>query len=87
MKRSGQSGAGTWTAVSLAITCPTHPKTLPWRPWPGQAAPDGTLKRSSRRKRATWDWDEYETRSWAGWHHHITMCLLAGAFLLGLQQD
>ena len=31
--------------------------------------------------------DEYETRSWAGWHHHITMCLLAGAFLLGLQQD
>ena len=25
--------------------------------------------------------DEYETRTWAGWHHHITMCLLAGAFL------
>ena len=23
----------------------------------------------------------------AGWHHHITMCLLAGAFLLTLQQD
>ena len=20
--------------------------------------------------------DEYETRSWAGWHHHIAMCLL-----------
>ena len=31
--------------------------------------------------------DEYETRSWAGWHHHITMCLLGGAFLLSLQQD
>ena len=30
--------------------------------------------------------DEYETRTWAGWHHHITMCLLAGAFLLTLQQ-
>ena len=29
---------------------------------------------------------EYETRSWAGWHHSITMCLLGGAFLLGLQQ-
>ena len=25
--------------------------------------------------------DEYETLSWAGWHHHIAMCLL------GLQQD
>jgi len=31
--------------------------------------------------------DEYETRTWAGWHHHITMCLLGGAFLLSLQQD
>ena len=31
--------------------------------------------------------DEYETRTWAGWHHHITMCLLAGAFLLTRQQD
>ena len=31
--------------------------------------------------------DKYETRSWAGWHHHIAMCLLGGAILLGLQQD
>ena len=31
--------------------------------------------------------DKYETRSWAGWHHHIAMCLLGGAFLLSLQQD
>ena len=31
--------------------------------------------------------DEYETRAWAGWRHHITMCLLAGVFLLTLQQD
>ena len=39
--------------------------------------------------------DEYETRTpyqvrgrlWAGWHHHIAMCLLAGAFLLTLQQN
>ena len=29
--------------------------------------------------------DEYETRAWSGWRHHITMCLLAGAFLLTLQ--
>ena len=28
--------------------------------------------------------DEYETRSWAGWHHHFGMCLLGGTFLLGL---
>jgi hypothetical protein len=31
--------------------------------------------------------DEYEVRSWPGWHHHVTLCLLANAFLLALQQD
>lgn len=31
--------------------------------------------------------DEYEVRSWKGWHHHITLCLLASAFLLSLQQE
>ncbi len=31
--------------------------------------------------------DEYEVRSWRGWHHHIVLSLLAGAFLLTLQQD
>jgi SRSO17 transposase len=30
--------------------------------------------------------DEYEVRSWAGWHHHVTLCLLANLFLLELQQ-
>lgn len=31
--------------------------------------------------------DEYEVRTFAGWHHHITMSLLASAFLLTLQQE
>jgi SRSO17 transposase len=31
--------------------------------------------------------DEYEVRRFAGWHHHMTMCLLASAFLLELQQE
>ena len=30
--------------------------------------------------------DEYETRTWAGWHHHVALFLVAGAFLLSLQQ-
>ena len=30
--------------------------------------------------------DEYETRTWTGWHHHVPLCLLGGAFLLSLQQ-
>lgn len=31
--------------------------------------------------------DEYEVRSWRGWHHHMALALLAAAFLLTLQQD
>ena len=31
--------------------------------------------------------DEYEVRSWRGWQHHMTMALLAGAFLLSLEQE
>jgi SRSO17 transposase len=31
--------------------------------------------------------DEYEVRSWSGWHHHITMSMLASTFLLTLQQE
>jgi len=30
---------------------------------------------------------EYEVRSWAGWRHHLTLALLAGAFLLTVQQE
>jgi len=29
---------------------------------------------------------EYEVRTWLGWHHHITMSLLASAFLFTLRQ-
>lgn len=29
--------------------------------------------------------DEYMVRSWGGWHHHLTMTLLALLFLLSLQ--
>jgi SRSO17 transposase len=31
--------------------------------------------------------DEYEVRGWPGWQHHITMCFLASAFLLTVQQE
>jgi SRSO17 transposase len=31
--------------------------------------------------------DEYEVRSWVGWHHHMTLALLAGAFLLTVRQE
>ena len=80
-KSTGQSGAGTWTAASPATTCPTLPGTLPWRRWPTWAVPGGASR--PRRRRATWGW----TSTAPGRAGIITLrCLLAGAFLLSLQQ-
>jgi SRSO17 transposase len=31
--------------------------------------------------------DEYEVRSWQGWHHHTVLAMLAAAFLLALRLD
>ena len=31
--------------------------------------------------------DEYQVRGWRGWHHHMTMTILAMLFLLELQLD
>ena len=31
--------------------------------------------------------DEYEVRSWAGWHHHVILALLAGLFLLRVRRE
>jgi len=30
--------------------------------------------------------DHYEVRTWLGWHHHMTVCLLAHHFLVRCQQ-
>lgn len=30
--------------------------------------------------------DDYEVRSWVGWHHHMTECLLAHHFLVRCQK-
>ena len=30
---------------------------------------------------------DYEVRSWIGWHHHMTLCMLAHHFLVRLQQQ
>ena len=31
--------------------------------------------------------DEYEVRSWQGWYRHITLCMLAQAFLTVLRAE
>ena len=82
-RNCGSSGAGTWTAASPATTCPTLPSTT----LETLAYVGGSSQTEFETEKGDVGLDEYETRSWAGWHHHIAMCLLGGAFLLSLQQD
>ena len=83
----GRSTAGTWTAVSPATTCPTLPEDTPLETLAYVGGSRWRIETEFETEKGDVGLDEYETRSWAGWHHHIAMCLLGGAFLLGLQQD
>ena len=55
-KSTGPFTAGIWTAANSATICPMHRRIPRWRRWPTWAVPGGALKRSSRRRRATWGW-------------------------------
>ena len=58
-----------------------RPRTPDWRTGPTWEGTGGVLKPSSRSTRVMSVWTS-TTRTWAGWHHHIAMCLMGGAFLL-----
>ena len=77
---------GCWTAASPATTYPTAPE---------DSSPEALARVGGSRWRVETELeteksdvglDEYETRTWAGWHHHVAPCLLGGATLLSLQQ-
>ena len=34
-----------------------------------------------RRLRGRWAWTQYEVRRWEGWYRHITLSMLAHAYL------
>ena len=85
-KCTGRSTAGTWMAASPATTCPTLPRIHLWRPWLTWEDPGGVFETEFETEKSDVGLDEYEARTWAGWHHHVAICLVAGAFLLSLQQ-
>ena len=84
---SGPSTAGTWTAVSLGTYLSNAPEDTPLETLAYVGGSRWYIETEFETEKGDVGLDEYETRSWAGWHHHIAMCLLGGAFLLTLQQD
>ena len=93
-RRDGRPGRASW------LLCRRNLDGSHLKPYLSNAAPETPLLMLAQV--SAWRWpvetefqtakgetglDEYEVRSWQGWRHHITMALLAGAFLRSLPQD
>ena len=55
--------------------------------WPRSGRSAGRSRRPSSRRRARPGSTSTRCAAWVGWHHHVTLVLLAAAFLLTIQQD
>jgi SRSO17 transposase len=92
--RDGKPGKGQWVVYreNLDGSEPRYyfahaPEETPLETLAWVAAARWPIETEFETEKSDVGLDEYEVRSWAGWHHHITMCLLASAFLLELQQE
>ena len=77
------SVAASTTRTSWPITWSGLHPTRPCPPWCGPLAPAGTSKRTWKSSKDL-GLDQYEVRSYLGWYRHITLVLLAYAFLVGI---
>lgn len=92
--RDGLPGRACWLLLrrNLDGTEPRYylsnaPSDTPLRTLAQVAAARWTIESEFETAKGETGLDEYEVRGWAGWHHHLTLALLAAAFLLTLQQD
>ncbi len=92
--RDGRPGRRTWLLLrrdldgsDLTYCFSNAPPETPLRRLARTSALRWPIETEFQHGKAEVGLDEYEVRSWRGWHHHMTMALLAGAFLLTLEQD
>jgi hypothetical protein len=86
----------TWAGVKAVTRKAEWPEAelAPTKYWLGDLPPSTTLRRLVRVAKCRWaieqDYqqlkeelglDHYEGRGWIGWHHHLTLVMLAHAFL------
>lgn len=97
MVRDGLPGPEGWLLVRR--TMPTGDEAAEYKYYLSNAPPETPLAELVRVSGMRWPieacfaegrqelgLDHYETRSWRGWHHHLTLVLLAHHFLVRLQR-
>src|SRR5437588_1556988 len=92
--RDGLPGRACWLLLRRNLdgieprhTLSTAPPNMPLLTLAQVAAARWVIETEFETAKGETGLDEYEVRSWQGWHHHITLALLAGAFLLTMQQE
>ncbi|MGX1249634.1 hypothetical protein RKD48_002145 [Streptomyces ambofaciens] len=60
---------------------PAHPSKQPSPTWYASPAAAGRSRNASRARRTNAAPDQYEVRRYVGWYRHITLVMLAHAFL------
>jgi len=81
-------GWAQWLLIRRSLTDPTElafyrafgPEDAPVTDLARVAGTRWTIEESFQRAKAI-GLDQYEVRRWEGWYRHITLCLLAHAFL------
>ena len=53
-----------------------------WENWRGSSKRDRALKPAFKRGKGEAGMDEYQVRTWEGWHHHMALTLIAVWFLI-----
>jgi SRSO17 transposase len=84
-----EGGFAQWLLIRRAVSRPEElafyhaygPVETPVEALARVAATRWAVEEGFERAKGEVGLDQYEVRSWAGWHRHVTLCLLAHAFL------
>ncbi|MDP9474915.1 MAG: IS701 family transposase [Actinomycetota bacterium] len=90
---SPASGAGRWLLVRRSIEDPTElayylaygPAETPVHELIRVAGRRWAIENGFEAAKGEVGLDEYEVRKWNGWHRHVTLCLLAHAYLAAVR--
>lgn len=92
--QAGVPGRKTWLLLrrnpdgsELKYCLANAPHTIPLRTLAWVSTRRWPIETEFQQGKGETGLDEYEVRRWRGWHHHVTLALLASAFLLTLQQE
>ena len=56
---------------------------MPWAEWARVAKAEHRIEECLQRAKSEAGLGDYQVRTWMGWHHHLTLSLLAVWFLAG----